>query len=98
MAAPESIGESNCHDCGTVVYPAKNSGGLAYYRCGKCGFEGRHHVHKSSDGYITRRVRLENIEPEKTEKKPEISEQKPEIVARKEGESLTDWMRRKNTK
>jgi len=61
MATPDSIGTSDCQNCGREVFVRKNRGGFAYYRCEACGCAVQHHIHRGSESFIKNRVRLENL-------------------------------------
>lgn len=55
-----AVGESRCHHCDKPVAVKVNRGGFAYYLCGRCGFEGRHHTKRASDEYL---AKVERYEP-----------------------------------
>lgn len=69
MASPEAIGTAVCQ-CGEKVYVCKNKGGFAYYRCGCCGVEVRHHRHSASGKFVAEKVSL--FQQEKQEPAPVV--------------------------
>lgn len=63
-------GKGFCDNCGsdTHVYTDKN--GLAYYKCGPCGFKGTHSLMRVSQAFIDSKV-------EKFSSPDAVSEQAP---------------------
>ncbi|WP_177313071.1 hypothetical protein [Burkholderia ubonensis] len=54
MANPHTlaVGDAPCHHCGRTIAVKINRGGFAYYLCGRCGFEGRHHTKRASEDFL----------------------------------------------
>lgn len=59
---PETIGFAACQNCGYEVAVKKNRSLLAYYRCGGCDFEGRHHSQKASEKFLRDKTTLREEE------------------------------------
>jgi hypothetical protein len=75
------IGKGDCDHCGKDVEVKTDKNGMAYYKCGPCGFEGWHSKMTSSQKFLAEVRR--DTEPEGGSEPPEISRESQEIPERK---------------
>jgi hypothetical protein len=87
------LGKGDCQNCGREVDVSLNVRGMAYYRCGPCGFKGQQSTQRGNDAFV-RTVRREVEEeaappPAKCSESQEIADAEPATMpAAKPGKTL----------